>query len=99
MARYIDAEALKERLLAISVVSDDWYGMGINRGLDRAETAIDMMPTADVARKIFEEIDAILCYHGITIGLAFDEYNGADVAIGRVKKMIAELEKKYVEDE
>ena len=51
MARYIDADKLKERLLAISVVSDDLYGMGINRGLDRAETAIDMMPTADVVPK------------------------------------------------
>lgn len=45
---YIERGALKERLLAISVVADDWYGMGINRGLDRADTAIDMMPAADV---------------------------------------------------
>ena len=63
MPRYIDAEKLKERLLAISVVSDDLYGMGINRGLDRAETAIDMLPTADVVpksevvREIFEKIE------------------------------------------
>ena len=57
MARYIDADALKERLYAISVVSDDLYGMGINRGLDRAETAIDMMPTADVVPK--SEVDKI----------------------------------------
>ena len=48
MARYIDADMLKERLFAISVVADDLYGMGINRGLDRADTAIDMIPTADV---------------------------------------------------
>ena len=58
MARYIDADALKERLYAISVVSDDLYGMGINRGLDRAETAIDMMPTADVVPK--SEYDEVL---------------------------------------
>ena len=45
---YIERGALKERLLAISVVADDLYGMGINRGLDRADTAIDMMPAADV---------------------------------------------------
>lgn len=48
MARYIDADKLKERLKIISVVADDWYGMGINRGLDRAETEIDMLPKADV---------------------------------------------------
>ena len=48
MARYIDADKLKERLEIISVVADDLYGMGINRGIDRAETEIDMLPTADV---------------------------------------------------
>lgn len=48
MARYIDAEKLKERLEKISVVTDDMYGMGINRGLDRAVTEIDMLPEADV---------------------------------------------------
>ncbi len=51
MARYIDADKLKIWLLTISVVSENLYGMGFNRGLDRAETAIDMMPTADVAPK------------------------------------------------
>ena len=55
MPRYIDADKLKERLLTISVVSDDLYGMGINRGLDRAETAIDMMPSADVVPKSLYE--------------------------------------------
>ena len=48
MARYIDSDKLKERLEIISVVADDLYGMGINRGLDRAETEIDMLPKADV---------------------------------------------------
>lgn len=44
--RLIDADALKERLEIVSVVTDDLYGMGINRGLDRAETEIDMLPVA-----------------------------------------------------
>lgn len=48
MARYIDADALKERLNLVGAVTDNLYGMGINRGLDRAETEIDMLPTADV---------------------------------------------------
>lgn len=51
MPRYIDADKLKERLEIISVVAEDLYSMGINRGLDRAETEIDLLPTADVAPK------------------------------------------------
>lgn len=67
MARYIDADALKERLFAISVVPDDLYGMGINRGLDRAETAIDMMPTADVIPRVemddlIYKLECLLCH-------------------------------------
>lgn len=63
MARYIDADALIERILKLKVGTDDMYGMGIARGIERAETAIQMQPTADVvpksevAREIFKEID------------------------------------------
>ena len=52
-----------------------------------------------VAREIFEEIEKIIASHRITIGLVFDEANGADVAIGRIGKMISELKKKYSEGE
>ena len=48
MSRYIDAEALIERILKLKVVTDDMYGMGIARGIERVETAIQMQPTADV---------------------------------------------------
>jgi hypothetical protein len=48
MIRYIDADALIERILKLKVVTDDLYGMGIARGIERAETAIGMQPTADV---------------------------------------------------
>ena len=48
MSRYIDADKLIERLLKLKVVTDDMYGMGIARGIERAETAIEMQPTADV---------------------------------------------------
>lgn len=51
MARYIDADALIERILKLKVVTDDMYGMGIARGIERAETAIQMQPTADVVPK------------------------------------------------
>ena len=48
MSRYIDADKLIERLLKLKVVTDDMYGMGIARGIERAETAIETQPTADV---------------------------------------------------
>ena len=50
--RLIDADALKERLEDIGVISDDMYGMGIGRGLDRAETEIDMLPAALTEKEI-----------------------------------------------
>ena len=67
--RYIDADKLKERLYTISVVADDMYGMGINRGLDRAETEIDMLPTADVVEVKHGEwnIGEINKFRGIVI--------------------------------
>ena len=48
MARYIDADLLKERLQKCKTLSDEIFGMGITRGVERAETTIDMIPTADV---------------------------------------------------
>ena len=48
MARYIDADALIERIQKLKVVTADMYGMGIARGIERAETAIKMTPAADV---------------------------------------------------
>ena len=57
MARYIDADALIERILKLKVVTDDMYGMGIARGIERVETAIQMQPTADVLPK--SEIDRL----------------------------------------
>ena len=111
MARYIDADKLKERLLVISVVSDDLYGMGINRGLDRAETAIDMMPTADVApreevaREIFEEIereitDALKSNYKVLPQLEESEamwnnVNGKINALRGIEYFIEELKKKH----
>lgn len=90
--RLIDADKLKEQLFQISVVADDWYGMGINRGLDRAETAIDLMPTVDikteVAREIFAELlkEANLRFDGFrnTIIFPLDYYN--------------DLKNKYIKD-
>lgn len=70
MARYIDAEKLKERLEKVSVVTDDLYGMGINRGLDRAETEIDMFLTADVEEvRHGEWIEPTMqeCFDGIAV--------------------------------
>ena len=52
MARYIDADELKERLQKCKSTSDEIFGMGITRGVERAETTIDMMPTADVVEVV-----------------------------------------------
>lgn len=99
MPRYIDADKLKEQLLTIGVVSDDLYGMGINRGLDRAETAIDMMPTADVVprwefdnqkvvKEIFTKIESLINRY----------YHDGWYTVSDMAHDIAELKKKYTED-
>ena len=51
MARYIDADALKEKIEKLKYGTDDIFGMGIQRGIERVETAVDMTPTADVVEK------------------------------------------------
>lgn len=48
MNRYIDADALMERIQKLKVVTDDMFGMGIARGIERAETAIEMQLMTDV---------------------------------------------------
>ena len=71
MARYIDANKIKERLEIISAVGDSWYEMGINRGLERAKIEIDMLPTADVEevkRGEWEEQRTIFMDNEITLG-------------------------------
>ena len=77
----------------------DLYKRQVDELEDELASSYDKLENArsDVAKEIFEEIDEILHYHGITIGLVFDEANGADVAIGRIEKMISELKKKYTE--
>jgi hypothetical protein len=98
--RLIDADALKERLEQISIVADHLYEMGINRGLDRAETAIDMMPTVDikteVAREIFAEIEGIA--RGELKSLSLFKEDEDDFYMGEIhaiEKLLAELKKKY----
>lgn len=107
MARYIDADALKERLSLVGVVADDLYGMGINRGLDRAETEIDMLPTADVVpRRILFDLESKLHTmlpfkaHPIPIdgkctGNSYDL--GQERVIYDILNYLGELEKKYAE--
>ena len=101
--RLIDADKLKEELWKQSVVTDDLFGMGIQRGYERAETAIDMMPTVDikteVAREIFEEIEKV-------IGESkFDEYSKETNECIRtfyngtmLVKFLAELKNKYTKE-
>ena len=107
--RYIDADALIERLLKVSVLADTWYEMGINAGLDRAEKEINLFPTADVAPKsevalkIIREVERILeakiinieedLFHGIALLGEVAQKNGFE----EVLVELAELKKKYTE--
>jgi hypothetical protein len=92
--RLIDADALKERLLQISVVTDDMYGMGINRGLDRAETAIDMMPTVyiktEVAKEIFAEIEKVATINLHTGEIKISAQNYAEILNKYTKEGVGE---------
>lgn len=107
MARYIDADALKERLNLVGAVADDLYGMGINRGLDRAETEIDMLPTADVVpRRILFDLESklhtMLSFKAHPI-LIDDKYMANSYEMGKehviydILNYLGELEKKYTE--
>ena len=91
MARYIDADALTEHIQKLKVVTDDWFGMGIARGIERAETAIQMQPTADVVPRsevaeIFEEIEK----------LTNRWLNEADYSVGEFSYDLTELKEKYI---
>lgn len=111
MARYIDADALIERILKLKVATDDMYGMGIARGIERAETAIQMQPTADVAPKseVAREIEAF----GEKVGKIYNHYVFEDTdyadddvaieavinALTEVLNELADLNKKFTEGE
>ena len=47
MGEYIEREAVINRLLKVSM-TDDVYGMGIQRGVDHAVDVINEAPAADV---------------------------------------------------
>lgn len=91
MARYIDAEALIERILKLKVVTDDMYGMGIARGIERAETAIQMQPTADVAPKSeVERLEYIL----LGVMHSVDKWlDGAELEQSEINRAITMREK------
>ena len=52
MSRYIDADKLIERILRLTIVTDDMYGMGIACGIERASNVIQKHPTADVVEVV-----------------------------------------------
>jgi hypothetical protein len=52
-----------------------------------------------VAREIYVEIEKIIRSHEITVGLTFDDYEGAATAIARISKKIAEFMMEYTEGE
>jgi hypothetical protein len=85
MARYIDGNALKERLEDFSKWCKDGRKQGVDFVLDcplpNTPTA-DVAPRAEVAREIFEEINED----------CFDQFGYIDY------EALAELKKKYTEE-
>lgn len=49
MAEYIEREALRNKLLSISIDTSNLYGCGVLEGLDRATKRLNEFPAADVA--------------------------------------------------
>lgn len=71
MPRYIDAAKVMEELSKIRSISakstpNEIFSMGISRGIDRAETVIEMQPTADVV-----EVRHGTWYHGTEHGAVY----------------------------
>lgn len=99
MPRYIDADKLnkKKKYLfqtqGMPFPKSEWFIKADD--LFSAPTA-DVVPRAEVAREIFEEIDKIIVSDEIDSDLKYDEYYGACVAIVRVDEKVAELKKKYI---
>lgn len=110
MARYIDADKLIEHILTLRVVTDNMYGMGITRGIERAETAIQMQPTADVVpksevEKIFDEIEKIRLKEITRCEVMREKeythaqrnyWEGGEHSLRQLSYWIAELKKKYI---
>ena len=92
MTRYIDADALLQRL------PDDLpYKASVKRVLMQAPTA-DVAPKSEFAREIFAEIDRTLDnYHAACLPVgAIEAYTYYEGGLGEA---IAELKKKYTEVE
>ena len=85
MARYIDADALLEKMKKTNRYFD------VKFDIEEMPTA-NVAPRADVAREIFEEIEKLLCLH-------YDAEEYADYPSphyeANLKKDIADLKKKY----
>ena len=94
MARYIDADALKERLEDFSKWCRDGRKQGVDFVLDcplpNIPTA-DVVPRAELAREIFEEIEK----HGRK--MQSSDFSGDFWDIAVLMSDIAELKKKYTE--
>jgi dienelactone hydrolase len=93
MARYIDAEILKAEFYL-------HYGEHVDafaRLIDKQPTA-DVAPKSEVAREIFEEIEDSIAVHAFT-RKSEDYAEGMYDAIEWVDSKIAELKKKYQEEQ
>ena len=91
MARYINADELKERLEDFSKWCRDGRKQGVDFVLDCPLPNMpnaDVAPRAELAREIFEEIAQIK-----------KEYASGDIGGDTLYAMLYLLEKKYTEDD
>ena len=99
MARYIDADALYEKLYPLDLVDKRLYTINAKAVADaiaKTPTA-DVVPKSEVAREIFEEIGKILYKH---TNIAMKEKSvTCELAIDYIGEDVAELKKKYTEGE
>ena len=85
MPRYIDANELYKKIFTLDVVDKRRYSINAKAVADAIVDmpTADVVPRAELAREIFEEIERETKNHGITY----------------TQRKIAELKKKYTEPE
>ena len=102
MARYIDADKLKEMIeaKADTLIEGKEAFLYVSKWLDLLPS-IDVVPKSEVAREIFEEIERFLYLHfrfcKEEIGNDDTEYIKGRLEMNtQIQSFIAELKKKYI---
>ena len=92
MARYIDAEVMpKDEFWADLTDIEKAKVLQYLVGMPTADVA----PIYEIAEEIFDAIEEIFDFGGITTDLHFDAYYGGIVVLDRIGEKIRELKEKY----